>query len=97
MSDMHDDKAATELIPEAYFSEKKPGSKGCVFGCLGCFRRDCLGLIFVIGVGYYAVFYSSAPLKLVEAMIEGNEGVEIKGPFWNNFQWFPCRRNYFPE
>ena len=79
MSDMHDDKAATELIPEAYFSEKKQGSKGCVFGCLGCFGVIVLGLIVVIGVGYYSVFYSSAPLKLVEAMIEGNEGVEIRG------------------
>ena len=79
MSDMHDEKAATELIPEAYFSEKKQGSKGCVFGCLSCFSVVVLGLIVVIGFGYYTVFYSSAPLKLVEAMIEGNEGVEIRG------------------
>ena len=76
---MHDDKAATELIPEAYFSEKKQGSKGCVFGCLSCFSVVVLGLIVVIGFGYYTVFYSSAPLKLVEAMIEGNEGGRIEG------------------
>lgn len=79
MSGMHDDKAAAELIPEAYFSEKKESSKGCLFGCLGCFGVLVLGVLVVIGVGYYATFHSSAPLKLVEAMIEGNEGVEIQG------------------
>ena len=79
MSGMHNDKAAAELIPEAYFSEKKESSKGCLFGCLGCFGVLVLGVLVVIGVGYYATFHSSAPLKLVEAMIEGNEGVEIQG------------------
>ncbi len=53
---------------------------GCGMGCwsIGC--MGVIGLFVLMGVGgYYGVFHSSLPLRMIEAAIESEGEVEIEG------------------
>lgn len=59
-----------------YQSQKSGGGCGC--WAIGC-GSIILIMMLMCGGGFYTVFYSSAPLMLIERAIEENEDVEIEG------------------
>lgn len=59
------------------YQTQKSGS-GCGCWAIGC-GSIILIMIALCGGGFYTLFYSSAPLKLIERAIEENEDVEIEG------------------
>lgn len=56
------------------------GGGGCGLGCLGI---GCLGIVLVFAAvivgGYFSLFHTSLPLRLMEATIENSGEVEIEG------------------
>ncbi len=59
------------------YQSQKSGS-GCGCWAIGC-GSIILLLMVLCGGGFYTIFYSSAPLKLIEAAIEESGEVEIEG------------------
>ncbi len=67
--------------PQAGVNPAQTGSSsGRLFGCaaIGCGSIVLLAMV-TCGVGYWAIFYSSAPLRLVEQGLEQEGFVEIEG------------------
>ena len=50
-----------------------------LFGCLGCLGTIICGVLVISAAGYYIIAHTSAPLGMVEAMLESNDGIEIDG------------------
>ena len=50
---------------------------------MGCFGIGCVSIVIIIFAvcvgGYYSVFHSSLPLKIIEAAIEEDGEAEIDG------------------
>ncbi len=70
------------MKPPVQYVEVSPARRG--LGCsLGCFGIGCLiivvGLIGLVGLGYYAMMYTSLPLRLMEQALEKEGNVEIEG------------------
>lgn len=69
-----------QFPPQGSPQVQSGGSTGRVFGCaaIGC-GSIVLMAIVACGVGYWGLFYSSYPLKMLESSIEESGDVEIEG------------------
>lgn len=65
--------------PKQHVQFDNPG-RGCGMGCwsIGC-MGVCGAIIMLCFAGYYSLFHSSLPLRLMEAAIEESGEVEIEG------------------